>query len=157
MALSDAYPGTLTYSELGYHLDGFVFIGICFGESNAGTGWRNNLFGSTQDISEATFTYGKEIVIDTMIRCGIASSVDDAMTIIANDDNDFYIQAAKMIGHLEIGLTFEKVDISINYTSYCTAYAYADNWRKSFKATCIRSRKLCVLLLYKRTTFGFDG
>ena len=134
MALADVYPGTSKYNELGYVLDGFVLIGICFGESNAGAYNRTNLFGSTQGISEETYVYGKKTVIDAMICCGIASSIFEAEKIIQNDDNNFYVQAAKMIGHLEIGLTFDKIDLSANYTSYCTAYANAANWRNCYKA-----------------------
>ena len=134
MALTDVYPGTSKYNELGYVLDGFVLIGICFGESNAGAYNRANLFGSTQGIGEEAYDYGEKIVIDAMICCGIASSIVEAKSIIQNDDNDFYVQAAKMIGHLEIGLTFDKIDLSANYTSYCTAYANAANWRKCYNA-----------------------
>ena len=115
-------------------MDGFVLIGICFGESNAGAYNRANLFGSTQGIGEEAYDYGEKIVIDAMICCGIASSIVEAKSIIQNDDNDFYVQAAKMIGHLEIGLTFDKIDLSANYTSYCTAYANAANWRKCYNA-----------------------
>lgn len=134
MALADVYPGISKYNELGYILDGFVLIGICFGESNAGAYVRTNLFGSTKGIGENYFVYGKEIVIDAMICCGIASSINEAEKIIENDNNNFYVQVAKMIGHLEIGLTFDNIDLSTNYTSYCTAYANAANWRKSYNA-----------------------
>lgn len=57
-------------------------------------------------IVRAKYDYGEKIVIDAMICCGIASSIVEAKSIIQNDDNDFYVQAAKMIGRLEIGHIF---------------------------------------------------
>ena len=124
LELPETYSGIAEYQNKGYKMDGYTLIGICFGESNAHSG--TNLFGSTTSVSAIELEIGKKSVETALIKTGICQNANEARQLICSDD--FYLQTALMIGHLENGLN-NNVKLESNYQSYEMAEKNAERWR----------------------------
>ena len=124
LELPETYSGIAEYQNKGYKMDGYTLIGICFGESNAHFG--TNLFGSTTSVSAIELEIGKKSVETALIKTGICQNANEARQLICSDD--FYLQTALMIGHLENGLN-NNVKLESNYQSYEMAEKNAERWR----------------------------
>ena len=126
LELPNTYSGISEYREQGYTFDGYTFIGICFGESNAQN--SRNYFGSTGNVSEKYMNIGVDSVSNALVNAGICTSYNEAQNMVYSDT--FYYQAAKMVGHLEIGLE-NNVRLEDNYESYTNAERNAVRWREA--------------------------
>ena len=136
MGLSDNYIALDSYRDNGYPMNGFILIGISFGESSAGLA-NDNYFGARFGFDEGNsddvrrLSIGQSQVIGAMRKCNLAFSAKDALNLMETEK--FYVKAQGLVAFLQTRIDEKNYDISTNYTSYCRAVANAIDWEKNYR------------------------